>query len=197
VTVDTSNITYNGKGAIINEAENTLRIPAGFTNGMVLHALHTLAPRNAALSVGNAGSVGYIGYTIVGGLGYATPMVGMSCDALVEIEMVLFDGRIVTANKTHNSELLWASCGSYGGLGIITEMTVKYRLLETEFFSYGRVHFSRQPTIPSQDKLRWYRKFLVTSLLLVMLSTVEGLSFIEPVCQVIGWGQRHDEGTRL
>jgi hypothetical protein len=153
VTVDTSNITYNGKGAIINEAENTLTIPAGFTNGMVLHALHTLAPRNAALSVGNAGSVGYIGYTIVGGLGYATPMVGMSCDALVEIEMVLFDGRIVTANKTHNSELLWASCGSYAGLGIITEMTVKYRLLETELFSYGRVHFSRQPTISRQAEM--------------------------------------------
>lgn len=150
VTIDTSNIT---EGAVIKEAENTLTVPAGFTNGMVLHALHTKAPRNAALSVGNAGSVGYVGFTIVGGLGYATPMVGMACDALVEIEMVLFDGKIVKANKTHNPDILWASCGGHAGLGILTEMTVKYRLLETELFSYGRVHFSRQPTISRQAEM--------------------------------------------
>jgi FAD/FMN-containing dehydrogenase len=105
-------------------------------------------------------------------------MVGMSCDVLVEIQMVLFDIRIVTANKTHNSEqLLWASCGSYGGLGIITDMTVKYRLLETELFPMEEYTFL--VSLPSQDKLRWYPKFLATSRLLVMLPTVEGLSFIE------------------
>lgn len=55
VTIDTSNIT---QPATINKIDSTLTIPSGFTNGMVLHALHTLAPKHAALSVGNGGSVG-------------------------------------------------------------------------------------------------------------------------------------------
>ena len=149
VTVDTSNIT---QAATINKDDNTLTIPSGFTNGMVLHALHTLAPPNAALSVGNGGSVGYAGYTIAGGLGYATPMVGMACDTVVEIEMVLFDGRIVRSNKTLNPELLWATCGGGGGLGILTELIFQYKLIGPNF-AYGTVTFSRQGTLSGHAEM--------------------------------------------
>jgi len=150
VTVDTSNLTAT---ATIDEDTNTLTIPSGFTGGMVLNALHTLAPSNAVVAVGEGGSVGYAGFIITGGMGYATPNVGMACDTLVEIEMVLYNGTTIRASKSQNQDILWATCGGGGGLGILTEMKIKYGLPMTEKFSYGTVSFARQPTLTKQSEM--------------------------------------------
>lgn len=53
----------------------------------------------------------------------------------VGLEMVDYKGTVVTANSTHNSDLLWASCGGGGGLGVVTRWTVKAHDLGTEPFS--------------------------------------------------------------
>ena len=79
-------------------------------------------------------------------------MVGMACDTLVEIEIVLFDGNIVRSNKELNPELLWATCGGGGGLGILTELIFKYKLIGPNF-SYGTVTVSRRPSLSSQAEM--------------------------------------------
>lgn len=53
----------------------------------------------------------------------------------ISLEMVDYKGNVVTANSTHNSDLLWASCGGGGGLGVVTRWTVKAHDLGTEPFS--------------------------------------------------------------
>lgn len=79
-------------------------------------------------------------------------MVGMACDTLVEIEIVLFDGNVVRSNKELNPELLWATCGGGGGLGILTELIFKYKLIGPNF-SYGTVTVSRRPSLSSQAEM--------------------------------------------
>lgn len=65
---------------------------------------------------------------------FSTPLLLLSL-LQIGLEMVDYKGNVVTANSTHNSELLWASCGGGGGLGVVTRWTVKAHDLGTEPFS--------------------------------------------------------------
>jgi FAD/FMN-containing dehydrogenase len=53
----------------------------------------------------------------------------------IGLEMVDFKGNVVTANSTHNSDLMWASCGGGTGLGVVTRWTLKAHDLGKEPFS--------------------------------------------------------------
>jgi FAD/FMN-containing dehydrogenase len=67
------------------------------------------------------------GMVQAGGFGFASRMFGMSCDAVVEIEVVLADGQVVLANENHNADLFWAVRGGTGNqFGILTRAS--YRL---------------------------------------------------------------------
>ena len=39
---------------------------------------------------------------------------GLACDQLVSLNMIDYKGQLVTASKTSNADLLWASCGGGG-----------------------------------------------------------------------------------
>ena len=53
---------------------------------------------------------------------------GLGCDRIRAVTMVDAQGRVVQANSTYNSDLLWASCGGGGGnFGIVTSMRVQVR----------------------------------------------------------------------
>ena len=58
-----------------------------------LHLAHTLIWALSPLS--DLAS----GYALGGGLGDITPLVGLGCDQVVGLEMVLYNGTIITANK--------------------------------------------------------------------------------------------------
>ena len=50
---------------------------------------------------------------------------GLACDHLLEVEMVDYEGDVIVANRTHNSDLLWASQGGGGGnFGIVTRLSL-------------------------------------------------------------------------
>lgn len=46
--------------------------------------------------------------------------------------MVTYTGEVVVASREQHSDLLWASCGGGGGLGIVTRWTVKVHDLGAE-----------------------------------------------------------------
>jgi FAD/FMN-containing dehydrogenase len=58
---------------------------------------------------------------LLGGYGYLTGKAGLVIDNLLEVEMVLADGRIVTASDIENPELFWAARGAGASFGVATK----------------------------------------------------------------------------
>lgn len=62
---------------------------------------------------------------LLGGFGFLSRLHGLSVDNLVEVEMVLADGRIVVVNENEHSDLWWALRGAGTTLGIATRYKAK------------------------------------------------------------------------
>ena len=51
--------------------------------------------------------------------------VGPVIDSVEAIELVLADGRVIKANPAENADVFYAAIGGYGGIGVITEATLR------------------------------------------------------------------------
>jgi FAD/FMN-containing dehydrogenase len=83
------------------------------------------APYGLVAATGNCGGVGMVGLTLGGGYGPLNGQFGLALDNLLSAEVVLADGRIVTADSTHEPELFWALRGGGGNFGVVTSMRVR------------------------------------------------------------------------
>lgn len=86
----------------------------------------------AAASAGNLvpvtgwhGMPGMTGLVTGGGYGPSIASHGLAADHLLGAELVLADGRHVTANQDENPDLLWALKGGGGNFGVITSMKLR------------------------------------------------------------------------
>ncbi|KAJ3923870.1 hypothetical protein F5877DRAFT_87332 [Lentinula edodes] len=62
---------------------------------------------------------------LLGGFGFLGRLYGLSIDNLVEVEMVLADGRIVIVNKDEHPDLWWALRGAGPAFGVATRYKAK------------------------------------------------------------------------
>jgi FAD/FMN-containing dehydrogenase len=90
-----------------------------------------------------------------GGIGYLTRRYGLTIDNLLAVEMVLADGRFVTASAKENADLFWAVRGGGGNFGVVTSFLFKGRPVHTD---YGGPML--WPMEEATEILRWYRSFL-------------------------------------
>jgi len=78
------------------------------------------AEHDLAAVGGTVNHTGIGGLTLGGGFGFLTPAHGMVVDNLLSVQLVLADGSIVTASKSENPDLFWASRGAGIGFGVAT-----------------------------------------------------------------------------
>lgn len=107
----------------IRYADGQVRIGAGAKLGDVYAALGVY---QQSIPAGSCASVGIAGLMQGGGLGIADRMYGLTCDALLEAEIVTADGQLLRCNANQHADLFWALRGGGGGqLGVLTELSFR------------------------------------------------------------------------
>ena len=90
------------KGIRVDPARRTVRAQAGVTYGAFDRETQAFG---LATTGGLVSSTGIAGLTLGGGLGWLMRKHGLACDNLVSADVVLADGRMLTASAEENSDL--------------------------------------------------------------------------------------------
>ncbi|RGP62645.1 putative isoamyl alcohol oxidase [Fusarium sporotrichioides] len=101
-----------------------LKVGAGVQG---FEALATAHANDLVVVTGECPSVGLAGgYTQGGGHSALSTNFGLAADNTLEFEVVTADGKLVKANRSHNSDLYWALSGAgSGNYGVVISVTVQ------------------------------------------------------------------------
>jgi FAD/FMN-containing dehydrogenase len=130
------------KAIEVSPAARTVRAGAGLNWGEVNDALQ---PHGLAATGGFVSLTGVSGLTLGGGLGWLVRKHGLALDNLLSAEMVLADGRLVTASASENDDLFWAIRGGGGNFGVATRL--QFRLHEVGTVVGGMLFLPATPDV--------------------------------------------------
>jgi hypothetical protein len=140
------------KGTRVDPVARTVRVGGGCTWGDVDHATHAFG---LATPSGIISTTGVGGLTLGGGLGHLTRACGLAIDNLLEVDMVLADGRFVTAGADQYQDLFWAVRGGGSNFGVVTSFLFKLHPISTVYAGPMLWHMEHAEAV-----LRWYRDFI-------------------------------------
>ena len=140
------------RGVRVDPKARTARAGGGCTWGDVDHATHAFG---LACPSGIISTTGVGGLTLGGGIGHLTRKYGLSIDNVIEADVVLADGRLVTASAQENPDLYWAIRGGGGNFGVVTSFL--FRLHPVKEIIGGPTFW---PLEKGPEVLRWYRDFI-------------------------------------
>jgi len=91
------------------------------SQGIVYTALDTY---NVTVVGGRVLDVGVGGFLLQSGLSYLSDLYGLGCDNVIEHEVVLANGSLVTASADQHPDLHWALKGGANNFGIVTSFKI-------------------------------------------------------------------------
>jgi len=148
LVIDLSHISY----VHVDPVKKTVRCGGGTTWAQVDHATHAFG---LAVPAGIIASTGVGGLSLGGGIGHLTRQCGLTIDNILEVEMVLADGRVVTANAKQNADLYWAVRGGGGNFGVVTSFLFRAHPIHTDYA--GPMLWALEDTA---EILRWYQSLI-------------------------------------
>jgi len=148
LVIDLSSMRY----VRVDPKKKTVLVGGGSLWGDVDHATH---PFGLAVPSGIISTTGVGGLTLGGGIGHLTRQYGLSIDSLLAVDMVLADGRFVTASEKENSDLFWAVRGGGGNFGVVTSFLFKGHPVHTNYAGPMLWEMDDAPEV-----MKWYRRFI-------------------------------------
>ena len=148
VAIDLSPMKY----VHVDPTAKTVLVGGGTTWGDVDHATHAFG---LAVPSGIISTTGVGGLTLGGGIGHLTRKCGLTIDNLLSVDMVLADGRFVTANAKEHPDLFWAVRGGGGNFGVVTSFLYRAHAVDTDYA--GPILY---PLDQAAELMRWYREFI-------------------------------------
>jgi hypothetical protein len=142
-------------GIRVDPVLRTIRAEAGCTQGDMDHAGSAFC---LAVPAGIVSTTGISGLTLGGGHGYLSRRYGLTIDNLLEADVVLADGRFVTASERENADLFWALRGGGGNFGVVTSFLFRAHPISQVYAGpifWGIEH--------AAQIMRVYREFLPTA----------------------------------
>jgi hypothetical protein len=170
------------KGIRVDPARATVRAEAGLTGAEFDAETQAFG---LATTSGVVSTTGIAGLTLGGGTGYLTRKHGLTIDNLLEADVVLADGRFVTASTTQNRDLFWALRGGGGNFGVVTSFV--FRAHPASMVYAGPIMWDIKH---ARQVMQWYREFLAKAPLeLCSFLGVKTVPSTEPFPKEI-WGKK-------
>jgi FAD binding domain len=108
------------RDVVVDPVAQRVRAAAGARWGDVVDAV---APHALSVLQGSSPTVGVIGYTTGGGIGWYARSLGLAAHSLVSAEVVLPTGDVVRSSSTERPDLLWAlRGGGASNFGVVTSV---------------------------------------------------------------------------
>jgi FAD/FMN-containing dehydrogenase len=117
-------------------------------------------PHGRTVPTGVFGDTGIAGLTLGGGYGWQCRLHGLTCDHLVEAEVVTSDGKLVRASESENPDLLWALRGGGQNLGVVTSFEYRTQPITTDEIW---LNFVAYPLAEAKQVLARLRDFSATA----------------------------------
>src|SRR5215813_14242339 len=136
----------------IDAAARVAHVEGGATIGDLVAAAR---PHGLATATGTVKVVGMAGLTLAGGYGPLNGRCGLALDNLLGADVILADGRRITASAEENDDLYWALRGGGGNFGIVASL--RYRLHPIESVVAG---FALYPLSDASAVLDGYRELI-------------------------------------
>jgi FAD/FMN-containing dehydrogenase len=140
----------------VDPEARTVRCGAGLDWGGLDRATQE---HGLAVTGGRISTTGVSGFSIGSGSGWLERTWGLASDRLIGLRLVTADGQVVRATEDENPDVLWASRGGGGNLGVITEMTFALRPLGPAMFGGPRFY----PMERATEVIRAYRDVFATA----------------------------------
>jgi hypothetical protein len=144
------------RGVQVDPEHRLVRVQGGAVLGDVDRETQVFG---LATPLGRVSDTGVAGLTLGGGYGHLGGKYGLSCDNVVEAEVVCADGQVRTASAESHPDLYWAIRGGGGNFGVVTSFTFRLHPVGP-MVGFAGVFY---PLEDLADIIRGWRGYVVTA----------------------------------